>query len=476
MTEDVLPTRDDPVAATASELVGGPAGSRVVSGSGWWTAVRVVLAATAVACALGFLQKAPCRADSFAENVYTRLCYTDIAPLYDGRGFGAGALPYVDTGDWPALEYPVLTGLFMTVAAGLTRVLGSEGVPDYIRFFDVNVVMLAASALVAVWFVAGTHRRRPWDAMMIAPGLILTAYINWDLFAVALMAGALWAWSRDKPLLTGVLIGLGTAAKLYPLLLLGPLLVLCLRGGRMHPFLRVVLGAVWTWLIVNLPVILASREGWSAFYVFSRERPASFGSIWYALGQHGWGIPDARLNLVAGGLFLLACLAIGWLGLAAPYPPRVAQLLFLVVAAFVLTNKVYSPQYVLWLVFLFPLARPRWRDYLAWLAFEVVYFVAVWWHLQGLTNPDLALPNWPHSLATVLHLVATLVICGLIVRDVWDPEHDPVRGLDPESGELILADPGSAPTPLREWTTRFETFRSGRPRVVGRAQLPGNVR
>ena len=64
---------------------------------------------------------------------------------------------------------------------------------------------------------------------MVAPGLVLTAYINWDLLAVALGAGALWAWSRRSPLTAGVLIGLGTAAKLYPAFLLLPLLLLCFR-------------------------------------------------------------------------------------------------------------------------------------------------------------------------------------------------------------------------------------------------------
>ena len=34
---------------------------------------------------------------------------------------------------------------------------------------------------------------------------------------------------------------------------------------------------------------------------------------------------------------------------------------FLIVVAFTLTNKVYSPQYSLWLVPLAVMARPRWR-------------------------------------------------------------------------------------------------------------------
>ena len=36
------------------------------------------------------------------------------------------------------------------------------------------------------------------------------------------------AGARDRPVLTGVLIGLGTATKLYPLFLLGPVLVIAL--------------------------------------------------------------------------------------------------------------------------------------------------------------------------------------------------------------------------------------------------------
>ena len=62
------------------------------------------------------------------------------------------------------------------------------------------------------------------------------------------------------------------------------------------------------------------------------------------------------------------------LGLTSPSTPRLAQLGFLIVAGFLLVNKVYSPQYVLWLLPLAVLARPRWRDLLIWQAGEVIYF------------------------------------------------------------------------------------------------------
>ena len=100
-------------------------------------------------------------------------------------------------------------------------------------YWMVNAGMLMACAVVIAVCTARIHRRRPWDGLLVAlaPALALTATINWDLLAVALTAVALLMWSRSRPLAAGVLIGLATAAKLYPVLLLGPLLVLCWRAG-----------------------------------------------------------------------------------------------------------------------------------------------------------------------------------------------------------------------------------------------------
>ena len=68
----------------------------------------------------------------------------------------------------------------------------------------------------------------------VAPGVILASTINWDLVAVGLTAAALLLWSRRHPAWAGVLLGLAVAAKFYPVVLLGPWLLLCLRAGRMR--------------------------------------------------------------------------------------------------------------------------------------------------------------------------------------------------------------------------------------------------
>lgn len=180
---------------------------------------------------------------------------------------------------------------------------------------------------------------------------------------------------------------------------------------------------------MNLPFALANSEGWSYFYRFSGSRGEDFGSLWFAMTQAGLpSIPPDRLNLLATGSFLVMCAGIGWVALSAPRRPRLAPLLFLIVAAFVLTNKVYSPQYSLWLVPLAVLARPRWRDFIIWQIGEVIYFAAIWWFLAGYGIEDQqSLTGQQYALATVIHVAATIYFAVMVLRDIYSPGNDPVR-------------------------------------------------
>jgi uncharacterized membrane protein len=298
-------------------------------------------------------------------------------------------------------------------------------------YFDINALALAVCAAIAVAATALTHRRRPWDAALVAvaPMLALAGTINWDLWAIALLSLAMLAWARSRLLLAGVLIGLAAATKFYPLFLLGPLLVLCWRTGRMREYAATVVAAVCAWGAVNVPVMLADFDGWLRFYELSRERGAGFGSIWFVLSQQGYAVPEDALNLLAGGLFAACCAAIGLLGLRAPVRPRVAQLMLLVVAAFVLTNKVYSPQYALWLLPLVALAHPRWRDFLIWQAAEVIHFFGTWWLIAGYPpgNPSRALGDDAYGVTVLAHVLGTLWLVVVVVRDILRPDRDPVR-------------------------------------------------
>ena len=117
---------------------------------------------------------------------------------------------------------------------------------------------------------------------------------------------------------------------------------------------------------------------------------------------------------------MLACVLIAVLALTAPRRPRLAQLAFLIVAAFILTNKVYSPQFVLWLIPLLALARPRWRDFLVWQGIEGLHWAAIWMYLGQVTSGGVSQHNIDmpyYVLAVAAHMLATAY---LMVRVAWD--------------------------------------------------------
>src|SRR5499427_7757233 len=403
---------------------------------------------------LGFLNKAACR--SGAWNVYLGQfqahCYTDIYPLYFQEKLSSGKVPYVGH----PVEYPVLIGAAMQAVAWVVRPISDPFLRGR-EFFDVTVLLLAAFSLagtLATAYLAGRSRR--WTALgvALAPALILAAFVNWDLIAMGLVALGMAAWAARRTVLAGVLLGLAVATKFYPLLFFGPLLLLCLRAGRMRAFWTTMVAATVTWLVVNVPVAIAAPAGWGTFYGLSATRPADWGSIWYYFETERWpflgSLNLTALNLLSAGVFAVGCVLIGLLILAAPRRPRVPQVFFLVLAVFLLSNKVWSPQYVVWLVPLVVLCRPRFWAYAAWQLAEVSYFFAIWAYLitigigAGLAPPGATGGISPgvYFAAVLSRFAAVVLLSGLVVRDILQPEADLVRAAgddDPAGGCLDSA-------------------------------------
>ena len=512
-TSTVVPASVDPVAAGAAQAVGGPPGRHARLGERRrFTVTRVLLLFTLLTCGLGWAAKSGCRDGSNwqHEYQYTRACYTDVVALYSSEGLAQGDVPYYDH----PVEYPVLIGGVMQVSSLLARGL-TDAFPDdatqaardrrrsartpvertqaanavsYVEadargrhFYDVTWLLVTVCALVVTVTTSRLAGRRPWDAALVAlaPGLLLHVTTNWDLVAAALAGAGLLAWARRRPVLAGVLLGLATATKLYPLLFLVPLLPLCWRAGRLRAWVALTAGLVGTAVAVTLPVYLTSpayapdsrggfvqvagspltrfpQEGLAAlsphtaggglnavyrFVDLNSTRSADWDSLYLQVQRWRPGTLSDVPALNRAVLVLLSVSLLGLLALilAAPRRPRVGQVLFLAMTAFLLTNKVDSPQYVLWLLPLAVLARPRWRPFLAWQAAEVLVLLSrFYFFIQGANATQGIDIGWFFA-AVLLRDGLLVAYAVLVVRDVLRPAGDVVRadGVDDPAGGVL---------------------------------------
>lgn len=459
----VIPTWTEPLATAASRVVGGPLGRHALVGrSRFWTPLRVVLLLAVAVLALGWLGKAPCLQQYTTDDgtvaldwrnnrQYVAMCYSDTVPLWGIEGLDRGAVPYRDpwidgegTDDEQVryMEYPVLTGYFQYAnarladawvwAAGVVPILPTA--LPVVVYFDISAAWLALAWLVVVWAVRALRPNRPWDAALVAlsPLVAVHVFTNFDALAVACATAGMLAFARRRPLLAGVLLGIGGAFKFYPLMLLLPVLLVAVRRRRIGTALRTIGAAVGAFVLVNAPVALLYPTGWAEFFRLNRTRPADPDSLYFVVQYFtGWAGFDGKLadgeqpvvlNAVSAVLFVLCCVGICVVALRAPQPPRVASLAFLTVATFLLVNKVWSPQYSLWLVPLAVLALPRWRLLLAWMAVDaLVWAPRMYYYLTRRTR------------------AAT----GLVPRHRRGPGR--VRGVAVRAGGALGAPPGHRP-------------------------------
>jgi uncharacterized membrane protein len=240
-----------------------------------------------------------------------------------------------------AHEYPVLTGLFMW-ACGWAASNSSA-------YLVVTMILLgacAAGAAWGLWRMAGV-RAIYWTA---SPVLVLYAFHNWDLLAVAAAVAGLYLWWSGRPLPAAFAFAVGGGFKLYPALFIIPLICDRLVQRRTREAVQVAAAGCGTLLAINLPFILINASGWWATYRFHAQRPpTSSGAIWTVLDR---SVSTATENLLSFSALAVTLAAITvWLLHARPaagYP--VVEWCAAATAAFVVLNKVSSPQFVLWIV------------------------------------------------------------------------------------------------------------------------------
>ncbi|HET7397515.1 MAG TPA: hypothetical protein VFJ94_03240 [Intrasporangium sp.] len=414
----------DPVATAASEVIGGPRGRYAAQRSLPWVVVAALLSAlAAVPVGLGILIRVPCiRSGWVGTEQFWNACYADLPGTYRDAGVRGGLAAYLQGGAGaPTTGQPPLTGLVLTTVASL--VPDQSQLPQALRdparvkwFFALWAVLLTVALLVTIWLVAASVRPSFAAAhVALSPVVALTLFLSADLLGVALATAGMVAWGRRRLVLAGVLLGLATSARSYPVLIVVAIGLLALRAGRLPEFGRtigcaaLVFGAVLSGLFVLNPAAARSAyQGWAS-------AGPGYGSPWLLPQLGGHPLPDGVVTGLAVAGWVLAVLVGSVLALAVRRRPTVAEVSLVMVAVVLVTGKSFPVQSSLWLVPLVALCALPWRDHLLWAGAEALNFVAVWLVIAATTVPDRGLPNSWYSFFAMVRLTAV----GWLVVAVW---------------------------------------------------------
>ncbi len=161
--------------------------------------------------------------------------------------------------------------------------------------------------------------------------------------------------------------------------------------------MRVLLLGGGTVLGVNLPFVLVDRDGWWTTYAFQRARAAdsSSNSLWFWVWPH---LSTEQLNRLVPVLVLLALLAACGYGVLRARREGAFPLLQVcgaVLLAFLLVNKVSSPQYTLWVLPFFALLRLHWGWWVSYAVTDLLVHVGVFrWFAALVAGTDPQLWEW----------------------------------------------------------------------------------
>jgi hypothetical protein len=368
---------------------------------------RILVVLAILAALLSVAKFSHCANTGWATpDQYVHACYSDLPALFEARGLSTNEWPFAS--DDNSVEYPVVTAMVMYAT--------SFAANSPVSYFNINIFFLILLFIATVLVV---RKIRPEFAYLVpvAPAMIASLFINWDLWAIASMMIAIYWFDRKQYLASSVLLGISISTKFLPIFLLIPIVFIFWRDAKMKEAIKYLAITFGIWLAINLPFALTTPTGWWRFYKLNLDRGPDWGSFWLALQQ--LGINLTNLNYLSVLLLLIALTTIAILLFELKYTPSLASVAFFVIASVMLASKVYSPQYVLWLTPLAVIALTNTKDLHAfwlWQTTEIIYHIAIWQHLAQVTDAKFGLGPTPFAILTLLRIAGTIYLMAVLAR------------------------------------------------------------
>ena len=353
-----------------------------------------------------------CRVNNWASpDNYIHACYTDIPALFSERGLNTNTFPYLSPTN--SIEYPPVIGLGNWLISFITPTENS-----FRTFFDINaliILILFFISAIIVRKIAPTYQY----LFPLAPAVIASLFINWDMWAVVSTLLAIYYFDKKKYEASGIWLGTSIATKFFPIVLLLPIAIIFYRSSQMRLLYRYLFTTTIFWGAINIPIALTHFDGWWRFFKLNLERGADFGSIWYAFSL--LDIKISHLDLIYPLLSIILFIGLATYLLKLPSTPNLAAIALFALVIFTTAGKVYSPQYILWLTPLAVIALQNSKQLITfwfWQATEITYHLAIWQYLALFSDAQFGLPAGGYALATIIRVIGVCTFAYILMRDL----------------------------------------------------------
>jgi uncharacterized membrane protein len=206
---------------------------------------RVLIAFAIFASLFSFIKFSHCESKNWATpDQYIHACYSDLPTLFGDRGLDKHKWAYI--GGDKAVEYPVITGLVMYATAVITP-SNSQSATNY---FLINAFLIA---LLFIFIVVLVAHMKPnfWYLLPVAPAMIASLYINWDLWAITAMLIAIYWFDKEKYALSALALSISISTKFMPIFLLLPIFLILWRKNKIREIAQYSGIIIASWLAIN---------------------------------------------------------------------------------------------------------------------------------------------------------------------------------------------------------------------------------
>ena len=199
---------------------------------------------------------------------------------------------------------------------------------------------------------------RLYQYWIFAPSFIVCALTNYDLVSVFTLVLGLYLARSGKRAAGAVSLAIGTAFKVFPGYFFPLILILC---RERHELLRVLAAFFGTWLAINIPYMLGDANGirgWLEPYLWQSQcnfaKGPGDGSLWWPLYRIlGNGSISVFFTFCAVAAITLKALR------AEHFEENIWEWGRGIALAFLLCDRIYSPQYHLYLLPFLALSREK---------------------------------------------------------------------------------------------------------------------